>query len=122
MQVGGVAHVSATYMGQTATATLTVKLLLQQNPGDYALSMGHFLDLNAQALGRIARGAKNPVVLVTHGPPRQSGKSNVNFSLPRRAPGRGSAPTSITRPMQHRMTPSATGKNPGCIWRSDPTP
>jgi hypothetical protein len=26
-------------------------LLLQQNPGDYALSMGHFLDLNAQALG-----------------------------------------------------------------------
>ncbi|HEY5055501.1 MAG TPA: hypothetical protein VII58_05030, partial [Acidobacteriaceae bacterium] len=24
--------------------------LLQQNPGDYALSMGHFLDLNAQAL------------------------------------------------------------------------
>ena len=25
--------------------------LLQQNPGDYALSFGHFLDLNAQALG-----------------------------------------------------------------------
>ena len=25
--------------------------LLRQNPGDYALSMGHFLDLNAQALG-----------------------------------------------------------------------
>jgi 4-amino-4-deoxy-L-arabinose transferase-like glycosyltransferase len=25
--------------------------LLQQNPGDYALSMGHFLDMNAQALG-----------------------------------------------------------------------
>ena len=25
--------------------------LLQQNPADYALSMGHFLDLNAQALG-----------------------------------------------------------------------
>lgn len=25
--------------------------LLAQNPGDYALSMGHFLDLNAQALG-----------------------------------------------------------------------
>ena len=25
--------------------------LLQQNPGDYALSLGHFLDLNAQALG-----------------------------------------------------------------------
>jgi 4-amino-4-deoxy-L-arabinose transferase-like glycosyltransferase len=26
-------------------------MLLAQNPGDYALSMGHFLDLNAQALG-----------------------------------------------------------------------
>jgi 4-amino-4-deoxy-L-arabinose transferase-like glycosyltransferase len=25
--------------------------LLQQNPGDYAMSMGHFLDLNTQALG-----------------------------------------------------------------------
>jgi 4-amino-4-deoxy-L-arabinose transferase-like glycosyltransferase len=25
--------------------------LLQKNPGDYAMSMGHFLDLNAQALG-----------------------------------------------------------------------
>jgi 4-amino-4-deoxy-L-arabinose transferase-like glycosyltransferase len=25
--------------------------LLQQNPGDYAMSMGHFMDLNAQALG-----------------------------------------------------------------------
>ncbi len=25
--------------------------LLQQNPSDYAMSMGHFLDLNAQALG-----------------------------------------------------------------------
>ncbi len=25
--------------------------LLQQNPGDYALSFGHFLDLNAQAMG-----------------------------------------------------------------------
>jgi 4-amino-4-deoxy-L-arabinose transferase-like glycosyltransferase len=25
--------------------------LLQQNPGDYAMSMGHFLDLNVQALG-----------------------------------------------------------------------
>ena len=25
--------------------------LLQQNPGDYALSLGHFLDLNAQAMG-----------------------------------------------------------------------
>jgi hypothetical protein len=32
--LGGVVHVAATYMGQMATATLTVKLLLQQNPGN----------------------------------------------------------------------------------------
>jgi 4-amino-4-deoxy-L-arabinose transferase-like glycosyltransferase len=31
--------------------TTDLATLLQQNPGDYALSMGHFLDLNAQALG-----------------------------------------------------------------------
>ena len=35
-----------------ATAADTdLAVLLQKNPGDYALSMGHFLDLNAQALG-----------------------------------------------------------------------
>jgi 4-amino-4-deoxy-L-arabinose transferase-like glycosyltransferase len=34
--------------GHAASADLAT--LLQQNPGDYALSMGHFLDLNAQAL------------------------------------------------------------------------
>ncbi|MDQ2925546.1 MAG: phospholipid carrier-dependent glycosyltransferase [Acidobacteriota bacterium] len=31
--------------------TTDLAQLLAQNPGDYALSMGHFLDLNAQALG-----------------------------------------------------------------------
>ncbi len=31
--------------------TTDLATLLQQNPGDYALSFGHFLDLNAQALG-----------------------------------------------------------------------
>jgi hypothetical protein len=29
--------------------------LLQQNPGEYALSFGHFLDLNAQAMGAFRR-------------------------------------------------------------------
>jgi hypothetical protein len=29
--------------------------LLQQNPGDYALSFGHFLDLNAKAMGAFRR-------------------------------------------------------------------
>ena len=32
-------------------ANTDLSALLQQNPGDYALSFGHFLDLNAQALG-----------------------------------------------------------------------
>lgn len=36
---------------QTPAANTDLASLLQQNPGDYALSMGHFLDLNAQALG-----------------------------------------------------------------------
>ena len=33
--------------------------LLKQNPGDYALSFGHFLDLNAQAMGAF----RNPLLL-----------------------------------------------------------
>ncbi|MGH7294949.1 MAG: hypothetical protein ACRELB_08450, partial [Polyangiaceae bacterium] len=32
--LGGVVHVTATYMGQKASATLTVKLLVQSNPGN----------------------------------------------------------------------------------------
>ena len=35
----------------TPTPNTDLASLLQQNPGDYALSMGHFLDLNTQALG-----------------------------------------------------------------------
>jgi 4-amino-4-deoxy-L-arabinose transferase-like glycosyltransferase len=33
------------------SADTDLAALLQQNPSDYAMSMGHFLDLNAQALG-----------------------------------------------------------------------
>jgi 4-amino-4-deoxy-L-arabinose transferase-like glycosyltransferase len=36
---------------KTPTGTTDLADLLQQNPGDYALSFGHFLDLNAQAMG-----------------------------------------------------------------------
>jgi 4-amino-4-deoxy-L-arabinose transferase-like glycosyltransferase len=36
---------------RTPSANTDLAALLQQNPGDYALSMGHFLDLNSQALG-----------------------------------------------------------------------
>jgi 4-amino-4-deoxy-L-arabinose transferase-like glycosyltransferase len=35
----------------TPAPSTDLATLLQQNPGDYAMSMGHFLDLNAQALG-----------------------------------------------------------------------
>ncbi len=37
--------------------------LLKQNPGDYALSFGHFLDLNAQAMGAF----RTPLVLTAIG-------------------------------------------------------
>jgi len=35
----------------TPAPSTDLAALLEQNPGDYAMSMGHFLDLNAQALG-----------------------------------------------------------------------
>ncbi|MBS2024983.1 MAG: metallophosphoesterase [Deltaproteobacteria bacterium] len=35
---------------------------------------------DAQELGKIARGATNPVVLVTHGPPRQAGKGALDVT------------------------------------------
>jgi len=38
---------------------LDLASLLQQNPGEYALSFGHFLDLNAQAMGAF----RNPLLL-----------------------------------------------------------
>ncbi len=36
---------------RTPAANTSLASLLQQNPGEYALSFGHFLDLNAQAMG-----------------------------------------------------------------------
>jgi 4-amino-4-deoxy-L-arabinose transferase-like glycosyltransferase len=36
---------------QTADPNTDLATLLQQNPGEYALSFGHFLDLNAKAMG-----------------------------------------------------------------------
>jgi 4-amino-4-deoxy-L-arabinose transferase-like glycosyltransferase len=47
------AAVSLLFLLHTRTPSPSTDLaqLVQQNPGDYALSMGHFLDLNAQALG-----------------------------------------------------------------------
>src|SRR5439155_26001702 len=37
-------------------------------------ALGRSKTVAGQKLARIARGAPSPVVLVTHGPPRQSGK------------------------------------------------
>ncbi|HEY4380034.1 MAG TPA: hypothetical protein VGN01_06785, partial [Acidobacteriaceae bacterium] len=47
------AAVSLFFLLHTHTPAPSTDLaaLLQQNPSDYAMSMGHFLDLNAQALG-----------------------------------------------------------------------
>ena len=52
--VGTVAAAAALYFvlhTQTPAANTDLSTLLQQNPGNYALSFGHFLDLNARALG-----------------------------------------------------------------------
>jgi 4-amino-4-deoxy-L-arabinose transferase-like glycosyltransferase len=43
----------------TPTPGTDLASLLRQNPGDYALSFGHFLDLNAQAMGAF----RNPLLL-----------------------------------------------------------
>jgi hypothetical protein len=47
------AIVAAVLAARTSAPAANTDLasLLQQNPSDYAMSMGHFLDLNAQALG-----------------------------------------------------------------------
>ncbi|MDP9049340.1 MAG: phospholipid carrier-dependent glycosyltransferase [Acidobacteriota bacterium] len=39
------------FLLRTHAPNADLAALLQQNPSDYAMSMGHFLDLNAQALG-----------------------------------------------------------------------
>jgi 4-amino-4-deoxy-L-arabinose transferase-like glycosyltransferase len=54
LAVGGIFAAASIYflMHTRAPApNADLAALLQQNPGDYAMSMGHFLDLNAQALG-----------------------------------------------------------------------
>jgi hypothetical protein len=49
--VGGAACVFLIVKAGTPAPNTDLSTLLQQNPGDYALSFGHFLDLNAQAMG-----------------------------------------------------------------------
>jgi 4-amino-4-deoxy-L-arabinose transferase-like glycosyltransferase len=44
---------------QPAAPNTDLAMLLQQNPGEYALSFGHFLDLNAQAMGAF----RGPLIL-----------------------------------------------------------
>jgi 4-amino-4-deoxy-L-arabinose transferase-like glycosyltransferase len=55
---GMVATVAALFFIAHSEATspnLDLANLLQKNPGDYALSFGHFLDLNAKAMGAFRR-------------------------------------------------------------------
>jgi 4-amino-4-deoxy-L-arabinose transferase-like glycosyltransferase len=52
--VGSIAALAATFLvfhAATPAHNTDLASLLQQNPSDYALSFGHFLDLNAQAMG-----------------------------------------------------------------------
>ena len=81
--------------------------LLQQNPGDYALSMGHFLDLNAQALGLfrlpLALAAASlflgPLASLSSLPPsrRRSPRRHISPSPPEPS-AFSSPPTSACRP------------------------
>jgi 4-amino-4-deoxy-L-arabinose transferase-like glycosyltransferase len=51
---GSIAALIASFFvlhARTPTPGTDLASLLKQNPGDYALSFGHFLDLNAQAMG-----------------------------------------------------------------------
>lgn len=57
--VGAAAALYFVLHTQTPSANTDLATLLQQNPADYALSFGHFLDLNARALGMF----RTPLVL-----------------------------------------------------------
>ncbi len=52
--LGSAASLAAAFFAlksRTPHGNVDLALLLKQNPGDYALSFGHFLDLNARAMG-----------------------------------------------------------------------
>jgi 4-amino-4-deoxy-L-arabinose transferase-like glycosyltransferase len=52
--LGAIGFILATYLdirAHTPAPGTDIATLLSQNPGDYALSMGHFLDLSTRALG-----------------------------------------------------------------------
>jgi 4-amino-4-deoxy-L-arabinose transferase-like glycosyltransferase len=54
LTLGTIASAAALFFafaGSTPAAGADLASILQQNPGDYALSFGHFLDLNRQAMG-----------------------------------------------------------------------
>ena len=55
---------------------------------------------DAQALGRLARGSKNPVVLISHGPPRQSGKLALDVTTDGKNVG-------TIHELDHRASPRA---------------
>jgi len=70
--LGAVFAVASAYVllrAHTPASDTDLASLLQQNPGDYALSMGHFLDLNAQALGLFRIPLAIAAVSLFFGPP-----------------------------------------------------
>lgn len=62
--LGSVASLAAAFFALTSRApnpSAGLAILLRQNPADYALSFGHFLDLNARAMGAF----RTPLVLTS---------------------------------------------------------
>ncbi len=62
--LGSVASLAAAFFALTSRApnpSAGLAILLRQNPADYALSFGHFLDLNARAMGAF----RAPLVLTS---------------------------------------------------------
>ena len=82
--------------------------LLHQNPGDYALSFGHFLDLNAQAMSAF----RTPLPLHRHRPLRRNGFLQLE------ATPRPTNPTSPTSPSPPEPSASCSPLTSAC--RSSP--
>ncbi len=62
LALGSIAALAAGFFilhAQPPSPNTDLATLLKQNPGDYALSFGHFLDLNAQAMGAF----RNPLII-----------------------------------------------------------
>lgn len=66
--VFGLAAISILLHPKPHAANVELATLLQQNPGEYAMSMGHFLDLNADALSMFRFPLMIAVITLLAGP------------------------------------------------------